>query len=162
MKLFLVLDKNQIDQKHSKGELLSRQKSTGNARSLVWNQFHEVIDKNTGLVVTNFVKCTICNQYYQYNGSTTSTLRRHKCHKSKQQRIDTFFPGTTGNRKLSSSDKAIVLDAATKFVVKDLRPLQAVEGEGMVDLIITMVQMGAKNPWLTNEDIRDTGSQNNT
>lgn len=41
------------------------------------------------------------------------------------------------------------------FVIKDLRPFKAIEGEGMMDLLKVMVHLGSKYPWMTDDDIED-------
>lgn len=146
------LKQDEILSKHRDGQLLSRPKQ--NARSGVWTKFHEVLDKGNNSIIANYVKCVNCDKFYKYNGGTTSSLQRHKCgSKTKQRRIDDFLD--TKNQKISKTDSLKLRDAVTKFIVKDLRPFKAMEGDGLYALLQAMVSLGATYPWLGNKDIHN-------
>lgn len=102
--------------------------------------------------MTNFVKCMNCENFYQYNGGTTSTLQRHICNPQlKQPRIDHFV---NQRKQISKADNLNVRNAVTNFVIRDLRPFNVMEGEGMINMLGTMVRLGSKYPWLKDHDIK--------
>lgn len=57
-------------------------------------------------------------------------------------------------RKFHQIDIEAVRNASVKFVVQDLRPFLAIEGDGLLDLLITMAQIGSRYPQLSKEEIQ--------
>lgn len=56
-------------------------------------------------------------------------------------------------RKITLEDKLEVKEAAISFVVSDLRPISAVNGTGLANLLSKMTKIGAKYGEMTEEDL---------
>lgn len=124
-------------------------------KSNVWNLFELIIDKSTEdqKIVSNFVRCSSCLKYFSYNGQTTSTLLRHiEC--GREQPSIRIFLAQKQPLKVKQIDINNVRDASIKFIVKDLRPYAAIEGDGLIELCQSMVQLGQRYPNMSNDDVK--------
>lgn len=122
--------------------------------SNVWKSFLLVFDATNNRKIANWVKCSKCSDFCRYNGVTTSKLLKHKCLKNGQPTIGNFFASTSTRLvKLSKTEVTQVRDAASEFIVKDIRPYYALEGSGLQKLCKTMIDVGRKHPNITEADI---------
>lgn len=127
--------------------------------SNVWLSFNEIVDKSNNKVISNFVECIKCNSFAQYNGISTTQLLRHVCLK-KQRNLDFFL--SKNKCEIAHEDKAKITNACVKFISKDLRPYYAVEGEGLIDLLKSMVNIGRKYSFISDSDIEKIIPSRNT
>lgn len=106
-------------------------------------------------VVSNFVKCSCCSTFFAYNGETTTLLLRHilKCAPN-QPSISNFF-AVKKPITIKEIDMARLREAAIKFVVKDLRPFYAIEGDGLNDLCKAILHLGQKYPTMSEDDFNN-------
>lgn len=104
----------------------------GGSTSSVWKYFTK---DETGTQVT----CSLCKSTLKYNKSTSALhthLKKHPLmlaekHSSQQQTISSFTKRTT----LTDKRRQEITKLIVKFIVKDVRPLSAVRGEGFRELL---------------------------
>lgn len=133
--------------------------SSRKVKSEVWLLFHEIVDTSNSKVISNFVRCSKCNEFQEYNGSSTTQLNRHKCSKP-QQTLDLFVK--SNKTKIKEEDFEKVKNACVKFITKDIRPYYAVEGDGFFDLMICMINIGMKYPYISESEIEKLIPSRNT
>lgn len=128
------------------GNLETRKKSkdigvkVNKLNSSVWETFLLIFDRRNNKKFLNFVKCSKCSKFGNYNGFTTTRLMTHKC--TKVQTIESFLTSETTNLSKHEIDR--LRDAATEFIVWDIRPLYTLEGEGLRNLLKPMIHVGKK------------------
>lgn len=142
------LDKNGMIETRKKSEDTSVKLSM--LKSTVWETFLLIFDRTNNKKIRNFVKCSKCSSFVAYNGSTTTSLKSHEC--NKLQTIDSFLKSE--KTKLSKNDIDAIRDAATEFIVRDIRPFYAIEGEGLRNLLKTMIRVGKNYRMLSEDDIK--------
>lgn len=115
-------------------EFTTRERSGGRFRSDNWSLFEEIVN-NYGMVVQNFVFCTNCERVITYNSASgTDNLTRHKKRCIVQSnKLDSYVV----NRKIdfSKRDRDEILSASNRFCYEDLRPFQAIEGNGLIKFL---------------------------
>lgn len=118
------------------------------ARSCVWNVFYAIVNENDE-EVDQFYYCIKCHEIKYRHGSegTTTQLLRHRCVTENTTRksiepIDTVFI-----EKLK--------EAAAKFVCLDLRPMYALEGDGIRELFMAGFKMGKRYPKMSVENLME-------
>uniref|UniRef100_A0A096M601 BED-type domain-containing protein n=1 Tax=Poecilia formosa TaxID=48698 RepID=A0A096M601_POEFO len=94
--------------------------------STVWKYFTK--DDSSGLTT---VTCKICKAVLKYNKSTTAMHSHLKRHPIRNLSVTSFMkrPAVTGHRRQQ------ITNLLVNFIVKDMRPLAAVHGEGFRDLL---------------------------
>lgn len=109
--------------------------------------------------MNHFFYCTVCSdiEYNPYDDGNTNRLLRHICF---ENRID-------GSKDISrtivrKSDKESLKLAGAKFVAKDLRPFQAIEGDGLKDLCVASMRFGQQNRKATRDDLISAMPTRNT
>ena len=133
---------------HSKNEICSPHGRI----SPVWKHFGYKKDSTGNLVKGPRAYCKLCTQAVAHGGGTTN-LKSHlrlnhpseysnlfpdeNANENKQPKIEEFTrPVATVARLSASSHRAKVLtDAVTDFIVRDMRPINVVDGEGFVNLM---------------------------
>lgn len=106
-----------------------------------WDTTHEIVDVDADAKVDFVYLCTVCKNVV-YNGRTdgnTMAFNRHICF---------AMDGQKEKKRLliSKEEKEKLKIAASQFVVKDIRPYQAVEREGLLDLCTAAMRFGQKYP----------------
>lgn len=129
-------------------------KNTRKSTSEVWKTFCLLLNIETHETVKGWAQCILCQEFAKYNGVTTSGLKAHKC-ETDQQDLRSFFKSSSPSTKITftKNDFNVVRDATIKFVAKDIRPISAIEGEGIRDLIYELVLIGKKYPKILISDI---------
>lgn len=103
-------------------------------KSQVWKFFTKKGEKS--------VTCNICNAGLSYHGGTSSMLqhlkRKHPCEyvvkpreKQKQKKLDIFAK----KRACSTERAGMISDRIANVIIKDLRPINIVSGQGFQELI---------------------------
>lgn len=151
---------NELLEKHRNNHLLFRHKSQisrKRVRSDVWNNFQTIYDISTNreIYVKNFVYCVKCRCFQKYNGVTTSKLLSHQCGDTTNNRQITQFVKKPTNTKInfSSSDIKQIRDAATKFIVNDMRPFYAVQGCGLLTLLNAAMDLVRRYPQISQKNL---------
>lgn len=152
-----VLDsqKLQLMELNTNGSLAFKPRSEvhgGRCSSKVWDRFHIIFNTIVNEVINNFVKCTHCGDFVEYNGNTTSNLLNHKCRNMNKKSI--FEEQAKVQRQFDRKDIDAIRNATVKFVSFDIRPFFAIEGEGLLDLLMTMAEVGSRYQNISREDIR--------
>lgn len=111
-------------------------------KSDVWDVFYNILDES-GKEIEQFFYCIKCSEieYIRYGGSTTQLLR-HPCvgANSAAESIDKFA--------LEKLNKA-----AAKFICCDLRPMNAMEGDGVREIFMAGIELGKKYPKMNTENL---------
>lgn len=154
--LFLVDSTlKELMQKHTNGLLEFRPNDSAISRrksSSAWDSFHLIYDiSNENSMVIDFVMCIKCKEFVPYRGPTTTQLLRHKCSPNHRS-IGSFL---TKKLKFSESDINNVRDAAMQFIVKDIRPFYALEGDGLRELCKALIIVGQKYTRMSDADIEN-------
>lgn len=157
--------------KHKNGELTFCSKDQISKRkhcSDVWGKFR--IIKCDNIKIPNFVYCSTCGSFCAYNGNTTSRLISHKCSVNTDVNQNTIeqlsgfdvVPMKKPKINFSSDDLRIVRDASSKFIVNDLRPFYAIEGNGLISLAQSILHISKKYPNIGPADIEAILPSRNT
>lgn len=122
-------------------------------KSAIWTVCHEIYDE-LGEKVQNVVYCTKCEKVFKYSRTHgTTTILNHGCLSvpNDQTKIDAF---ATTTKPIAASDKFKVKESAMSFVAKDIRPFEALNGNGFFQIIKMFVYIGAKYGMLADQEIR--------
>lgn len=114
-------------------------------------------------LMTNYAVCKNCSKYIQFNHSATNQLSRHKCNNGNTQTTISLFTdngsssSSIRNRflpvKVTREDIMKVRDGVSKFVALDIRPFSAVEGDGLKEMIKSVVEGCNKYENLNDSDV---------
>lgn len=116
-----------------------------NARSEVWKHFEHVHNEKNEAV--GYVKCKKCDVMLKYDSKTTgnSSLNRHverSCKRADQSQTSmSMF--VTAPKAIPAKVKQTVTDKCVSFCCKDIRPFNAVNGEGFTELAQELIYVGA-------------------
>uniref|UniRef100_A0A1B0DG64 Uncharacterized protein n=1 Tax=Phlebotomus papatasi TaxID=29031 RepID=A0A1B0DG64_PHLPP len=119
-------------------------------KSSIWKKFKIIHDEKNN-EVKNWVACGDCFKIYSFDSRKTGTsnLQRHTCStaSSGTKMITTYMikKGVGDDISLPREDINKLTKSLCEFVVKDIRPMEAVSGEGLTSLLQTVYDMGVKN-----------------
>lgn len=126
-------------------------------QAVTWKLFRFIYDENNDQVVDHFF-CSQCRTIFHLNlGKSGQCLKRHaeKCTvPPNSANIDNFFVPElhpAKRSKISKEDKLVIRDAAMAYIVRDVRPISAINGEGMSTLISKLTYIGAKYGHISEE-----------
>lgn len=129
------------------------------SQELTWTVFRLVYDENDK-ILQDYYFCSRCHEIYHLNLSTSGEcLKRHaaKCvQPATTSKITDFLVPefeAAKRRKIKPEDRKLVRDASIEFVVKDMRPISSINGEGMASLMSKMTHIGAKYGHITADTI---------
>lgn len=114
-------------------------KKKQDARSEVWDVFHVIVN-DKGDELDQFFYCNKCEQVKFIRCAATTQLLRHPCISMPSANIDAV-----------SIDK--LNKAAAKFVCMDLRPMYALECEGLRAILEAGIELGKKYPKVSTESL---------
>lgn len=128
-------------------------------QKVTWSLMRLIYDE-TDEILPDYFFCSKCAKIYNLKlCNTGKTLKRHveKC-TLREQITDHFVPELRQptTKKIKLLDKQLVKDAAMKFIIRDMRPISAIEGDGLRTLISKCTYIGAKYGHLTPEAIENT------
>lgn len=141
-----------IDGKYA---MVSRWEADKLKQSRAWTTFYNVQDEN-GEIVRDIVCCINCKKVYKHVPvKGTSTLLKHQdaCLKLSFARKPNENP-TKINRyqdDLTSEDKLLLKKACSELVIRDLRPLNALSGDGLNALLKAYAYICMKYSGLQND-----------
>lgn len=128
-------------------------------KSSIWDKFENIIDENQK-EISGFVVCKYCKIVHKYDSAKLGTrhLLRHNCVEScnagyRLETLDEFVEKPEKVRLISEFDKKSVKHGCLRFVVKDTRPMYAVEGEGLANLLSTFTSIGQKYGKLSPDEV---------
>lgn len=119
-----------------------------------WNIYHEIVSQD-GTVIPNYVVCTNCNKLQRYEPEKgTNNLTRHmKACTMPKNTLKRYL--VKSSISLDKADKDGILNASKRFCYQDLRPFQAIQGEGLVDLLHAISAITAHHGLLSKEQIKE-------
>ena len=115
-------------------------------KSTVWQKFlylNHIESKDC----IKYVICKTCKQALKHNKSTSGKthlndhLKRCKYNAKISPKVTAYFSKSV--MSLSKVIKNTVLNSSVAFVVSDVRPLSAVEGDGLMQFANAMIKVGA-------------------
>ena len=115
-------------------------------KSTVWQKFlylNHIESKDC----IGYVIYKTCKQALKHNKSTSGTthlndhLKCCKCNTKISPKVTAYF--SKSHMSLSKVLKDTVLNSSVAFVVSDVRPLSAMEGDGLVQFANAMIKVGA-------------------
>jgi hypothetical protein len=118
----------------------SQKTSENSKNSRAWNTFHNVVDEK-GTVQDEFVCCINCKKVYKFiptSGTTKLLNHQNACLKSTLTAKPKKNEGPELNKylnDLTAADKLLITKACSHFIIRDLRPLNALNGEGLNELL---------------------------
>lgn len=131
----------------------------GNRKSSVWKVFRRIQDQE-GNFIDGFVCCNVCKNVLKYlrrNGN--SNLSRHKCFKLHVNNPNTnsMLNFVSGAKKVTMPEnmKLSLNDSCVAFIVRDIRPMYALQGSGLADLLSIFTLIGLKFGFLAPEHCSD-------
>lgn len=134
---------------------------TGIISSGVWVDFRRMMVSEENCLIENYVWCLHCKHPIAYLGSTTTRLKDHQ-RKCPARPFDEANDKSKATITFKLAELEQIKDAAAKFIVKDIRPFLAIEGEGLRDLIYSGIQLGRKYPKMNEADLRNAIPTRNT
>lgn len=116
-----------------------------------WKKWRMIFDE-AGELLKNFYYCETCSAIYNLNVSNSGKcLKVHTMEcvaiAKDETRIDNHFSAIYNPSKkinISTEHRRKVTQAAMNFVVKDMRPISSINGNGLNQLLSAMTAIGAK------------------
>lgn len=134
-------------------------KSDSRAHSSVWNTFYDIFDDDDKLV-EDYVCCFSCKKIYKHlSANGTSKLLRHQnvclqqSLKTAESTENNEEPAGRTNRYLNDllpEDKLLISKACSELIIRDLRPVNALYGDGINALLKTYAYICIKYNGLRN------------
>lgn len=152
--LFIDAKCTEIESLIAAGALTTSSNQSKRKKSITWKHMNEVYDGETQ--ITEYFHCTICNRVIfcaaKKDGNINS-LARHEC-----------MNVVNGEKRLIVKPDIHdeIKKAATMFVVKDLRPFYAIEGEGLLQICVASMHFGQAHQKASIEDLKKTLPSRNT
>ena len=115
-------------------------------KSTVWQNFL-YINHIKSKDYIGYVVCKTCKQALKHNKSISGTthlndhLKRCKYNAKISLKVTAYF--SKSDMSLSKVMKNTVLNSSVAFVVSDVRPLSAMEGDGLIQFANAMIKVGA-------------------
>lgn len=124
-------------------------------QKVTWSTMRLIYDESDQ-ILPDFFFCSKCAKIYNLKlCNSGKTLKRHveKC--SLREQITDFFVSEfrQESKKIKLIDKQLVKDAAMEFIIRDARPISAINGDAMLAFISKMTYIGATYGHLTPEAI---------
>lgn len=127
---------------------------------ITWVKMRYIYDESEQ-ILPDFFCCSSCLSLFNLKlRDSGQVLKRHvqsKC-PGDAAGIGAFFVPEyqqSKKRKMLIEDKLQIRDAAISFIVKDMRPIRSLDGEGMGTLLSKMTYIGAKYGYLSEEAISE-------
>lgn len=114
---------------------------TSKKRSDVWKSLNEIIDSD-GNQLLKFVACSSCSTVLRYDSKKLGN-NHLKAHIDSHKATNSIHRFVTKEKEISSADRRAVLESFIDFVTLDLRPYNAVNGDGMIRLLQTFMRLGS-------------------
>lgn len=119
-----------------------------------WQYFREIYDNNDNIIL-DYIACEKCSEIIYYRSADgTAPMQRHLDKHStsgQSNTMDQFVRKPVKN--FSSFDREKSKLMSTDFVIKDVRPFEAIAGNGLIALLMFFSQLGHKYGPLSYEDV---------
>lgn len=125
-----------------------------------WEKWRLIFDEADN-VIKDYFYCVSCSSIYNLKlANSGRCLKVHAIEcigpENSKDHIDEHFSPAyqpAKKRKIAREDKIAVKEAATDFVVSDMRPICSIGGKGITSLLATMTRIGAKYGAMSLEDL---------
>lgn len=147
-----------IRDKIEEGVYTSKPNESKRCSGIHWDTFHKVFDENS-ILMRNLYACLKCPIIIRsdLNRDGTGKLRCHhkQCGQSGPTITSFFAPEyrEPQAKKFKTNHKTEVKNAVVKFVVNDMRPVDAITKIGLVNLLSLFTQLGAHYGQMNCEDV---------
>lgn len=115
-----------------------------NGRADYWRSYNSIVTENG--IETNIVQCNFCGRLDEYDtekGTRSLGVHATKCNGTNQSKLLTSY--FEKNVQITKEEKKAVCDAATEFCFRDIRPFYAIEGDGLLALVMAVNKVSAKH-----------------
>lgn len=127
---------------------------------VTWEKWRQVYDENDE-IIKDYYFCIGCSAIYNIDISNSGRcLKKHASEcigpNEVENRIDHHFSPVyhaPKRKKIAREDKKAVKEAATKYIVSDMRPIVSMNGTGLTSLLASMTQIGAKYGAMSEEEL---------
>lgn len=150
------MDKETIAASIRDGLCIHREVEPKKRSGRFWATFDRIFivkDDNSEELVQNFIICRVCKSVKKYNtGQGVTNLNGHsdQC-KQPKQTLKSFI---TRDNIIRHEQKKELCYQIVRTAVKDIRPFSLTEGEGMLNLLHCVWNMGAKVGIVSREEIQ--------
>lgn len=151
----------EIAQKIRSGDYTARSpKDKKYSSNVTWSLIQLIFDEQHNRLI-DFFYCSKCHAVFNLNlWDSGQCLTRHVniCSAASPSVSDYFVPEyhPEKRRKFKEDDKLLVREAALAFVIKDMRPINSLSGEGIASLLSRMTYIGSKYGFISEEDMLKT------
>lgn len=124
-----------------------------NGRSNLWQSYQEVLNENNEL--TNMVRCRQCKRIDKYDSEKgVKMLGEHAkfCSALGKSRIDAFVEKK--QIEITKEEKKCLAERAAEFCFKDMRPFSAINGAGIMQLLLAISALTAKYGRFSDEQLK--------
>ena len=111
--------------------------STAGKRSDVWKFYTQE--------ATNSVVCKLCERKFAYHGGTSNLRDHSQVYKPSAKQTDSKQTTIIGLQRCTERRAKVVSDMILNMIIKDIRPIAIVEGEGFQEMM-HLVEPGYKVP----------------
>lgn len=117
---------------------------------ITWTTMRLIFDEEENQV-QDFFYCSRCHKIFNLNlRNSGQSLKRHvekNCNPIAAGGIDEFFIREfepAKKKKVSQDDKMMIRSAAVGYIIKDMRPISSLNGDGLTTLLSAMTYAGNK------------------
>lgn len=129
-------------------------------RSSVWTVFENIYDETNEQL--DYVNCKHCMAVLPYNAKTLGTkhlLNPHcaEMHNASEncENIEKILKSNAASKiDICESTKKRIKQNCVKFIAKDIRPMYAIHGNGLADLLSSFTSIGKKYGELTAREVQ--------
>lgn len=128
-------------------------------QKVTWGLMRLIYDES-GEVLPDHYFCSKCAKIYNLKlCNNGKTLKRHAEKCSSREQITDFFVSELAQpqtKKIKLEDRELVKDAAMEYIIRDMRPISSINGDGMRNFISRITYIGAKYGHLTPDAVEKT------
>lgn len=121
-------------------------------KSGVWLVFRRMLLRDENALIDKWVWCVHCKQTVPYYSNTTNRQLQHQKNCPKKPFTE---GGGESNITFKLNELNQLRDSAAKYVVSDVRPISAIAGEGLIQLIYSAIQLGWRYPHMNIADLKN-------
>lgn len=128
-------------------------KDNTNGTADYWRSYQLVIDKKR--ISTGYVRCRFCNRLDVYDTfKGTKTLKSHSSACNALSKTKSILSYVQKEISITKEEKNDVTLSALQFCYKDIRPFWAIQGEGLISLLLAISKLSSKYGTLSLEQLK--------
>lgn len=143
------MEPEELEKKIARGDCKVVDNTSSKLQSSVWEKFGVISDEESN-IVKGFAACKTCLKVFVFDSRKcgTSSLRKHAdtCAGNKliTSSIEQYLSKGTELKVPRRDDKDTITRLSVNFVCNDIRPFDAVHGEGFFALAQGLIDVGAR------------------